>query len=33
METERLQLRPWREEDAEELYRLASDPEVGPRAG
>lgn len=33
METERLLLRPWREEDAEELYRLASDPEVGPRAG
>lgn len=33
METERLQLRPWREEDAEGLYRLASDPEVGPRAG
>lgn len=33
METERLQLRPWHEEDAEELYRLASDPEVGPRAG
>ncbi len=33
METERILLRPWREEDAEELYRLASDPEVGPRAG
>lgn len=33
METERILLRPWREEDAEELYHLASDPEVGPRAG
>ena len=33
METERLCLRPWRESDAEVLYRLASDPEVGPRAG
>ena len=33
METERLCLRPWRESDAEALYRLASDPEVGPRAG
>lgn len=33
METERLQLRPWREDDAEALYKYASDPEVGPRAG
>lgn len=33
METERLCLRPWRESDAEALYRLASDPEVGSRAG
>ena len=33
METERILLRPWREEDAESLYRYASDPEVGPRAG
>ncbi len=33
METERILLRPWREEDAEALYRHASDPEVGPRAG
>ena len=33
METDRLRLRPWRESDAEALYRLASDPEVGPRAG
>ena len=33
LETERLILRPWREEDAEELYKYASDPEVGPFAG
>ncbi len=33
METERILLRPWLEEDAEALYRHASDPEVGPRAG
>lgn len=33
METERILLRPWREEDAEVLYRYASDPEVGPQAG
>ena len=33
IETERLILRPWREEDAAELYRWASDPEVGPAAG
>ena len=33
METERILLRPWREEDAVALYRHASDPEVGPRAG
>ena len=33
MEAEQILLRPWREEDAEGLYRLASDPEVGPRAG
>ena len=33
METERILLRPWREEDAEVLYRHASDPEVGPQAG
>ena len=31
--TPRLILRPWREEDAEALYRFASDPEVGPAAG
>lgn len=33
METGRLVLRPWRESDAEALYRHASDPDVGPRAG
>ena len=33
LETERLLLRPWRESDAEDLYRYASDPEVGPIAG
>ena len=33
IQTQRLILRPWREEDAEELYRWASDPEVGPAAG
>lgn len=32
-ETERLRLRPWREDDAAELYRRASDPLVGPAAG
>ena len=32
-ETKRLILRPWREEDAEDLYLYASDPEVGPPAG
>ena len=33
METERLILRPWTEADAEDLYKYASDPEVGPKAG
>ena len=33
LETERLILRPWREDDAEDLYTYASDPEVGPPAG
>lgn len=31
--TERLILRPWREADAEELYRWARDSRVGPAAG
>ncbi len=33
LETERLVLRPWRDEDAEELFRYASDPCIGPIAG
>ena len=33
LETNRLILRPWREDDAEDLYIYASDPEVGPPAG
>ncbi len=32
-ETKRLLLRPWEESDAEDLYKYASDPEVGPIAG
>ncbi len=32
-ETKRLILRPWRVDDAEDLYRYASDPDVGPPAG
>ena len=31
--TERLCLRPWREDDAAELFHWASDPEIGPAAG
>jgi RimJ/RimL family protein N-acetyltransferase len=31
--TNRLILRPWREDDAPELYYHAKDPEVGPSAG
>ena len=33
LETERLILRPWEEADAEECYRYAKDPLVGPVAG
>ena len=33
MESERIRLRPWIESDAESLFKYASDPEVGPRAG
>ena len=33
LNTERLILRPWCEEDAEDLYTYASDPEIGPPAG
>jgi len=32
-ETERLILRPWCENDAEDLYHYARDPKVGPIAG
>ena len=32
-ETERLILRSWSEDDAEECYRYACDPDVGPAAG
>ena len=33
MKTERLILRRWNESDAEDLYKYASDPDVGPIAG
>ena len=33
LETERLLLRPWEDKDAEDLYRYASHPDVGPIAG
>lgn len=33
METDRILLRQWREEDAPALFKYASDPEVGSRAG
>lgn len=33
LETTRLILRPWEDADAEILYKWASDPDVGPRAG
>lgn len=33
METERILLRHWQESDAESLFKYASDPDVGPRAG
>lgn len=33
LETKRLILRPWSESDAEDLYRYAADPDVGPIAG
>ena len=33
MQTERLTLRPWMDTDVLALYKYASDPEVGPRAG
>ncbi|MDY4998709.1 MAG: GNAT family N-acetyltransferase, partial [Bacteroidaceae bacterium] len=33
LHSHRLLLRPWDPSDAPDLYLLASDPEVGPRAG
>ena len=33
LQTDRLLLRRWTEQDAEALYKYASDPDVGPRAG
>lgn len=33
LETDRILLRRWKEEDAEELYRYAKDDKVGPIAG
>lgn len=33
LETKRLLLRPWQEDDAEDLYEQAKDPRIGPAAG
>ena len=33
METKGICLRPWQDRDAETLFKYASDPDVGPRAG
>ena len=33
LETDRLVLRPWREDDAEDLYTYGSDPDIGSPAG
>jgi len=33
IETKRLLLRPWREDDAETLFEYAKDPRIGPMAG
>ena len=33
METERILLRPWQDSDAETLFKYASNPDVGSRAG
>ena len=33
IETSRLILRPWQEDDAESLFKYAQDPDVGPIAG
>lgn len=32
-ETERLILRPWEDSDANDLYKYASSPQLGPNAG
>ena len=33
IETRRLRFRPWVDADANVLFKYASDPDVGPRAG
>ena len=33
IETERLILRPWQENDADALFKYARDPDIGPIAG
>ena len=33
LHTNRILLRPWREDDVEALYKYASDPDIGTRAG
>ena len=33
LQTQRLLLRPWREDDAQDLYKFASDPDIGIPAG
>lgn len=33
LQTKRIIMRPWTEDDAEELYKYAKDPHVGPAAG
>ncbi len=33
LKTERLILRPWKDEDAVQLFALAGGPDIGPRAG
>ena len=33
MENDRILLRPWTDSDAPALFKYASDPDVGPRAG
>ena len=33
LQTQRLLLRPWQEDDADELFKYAKDLQVGPAAG